>query len=48
MAYMLNSLAAAQGHEGGRNNRDIILEVLSREQVEYFKGRYTGSLYIPM
>ena len=34
MAYMLNILAAAQSHEGGRNNRDIILEMLSREQIQ--------------
>lgn len=34
MAYMLTVLAAAQGHETAREVRDIILETLSREQLE--------------
>jgi TPR repeat protein len=33
MAYVVNNLAAAQGHESARNNRDIIANDLSREQI---------------
>lgn len=33
MSYMLNILAAAQGHESAQNNRDIMLKILTRDQI---------------
>jgi predicted secreted hydrolase len=33
MAYVMSNLAAAQGHEQARRNRDIVSEELSRDQI---------------
>jgi len=33
LAYVWSSLAAAQGHENGKNNRDIVAEKLSPQHI---------------